>query len=84
MKKHSMLNKYYVIYLVGILAAGACHVFGKSGEPFLDLCGIDTFVDDFAYPAAVAIQTAKLYALHRCTDVALSCFEEYCVPRCDI
>ncbi|MBQ6380996.1 MAG: hypothetical protein IJJ41_05330 [Clostridia bacterium] len=36
MKKHSMLNKYYVIYLVGILAAGACHVFGKSGEPFLD------------------------------------------------
>ena len=34
--KHSIFNKYYLIYLVGILAAGTCHVFGKSGVPVLD------------------------------------------------
>ena len=34
--KHSIFNKYYLIYLVGILTAGACHVFGKSGVPVLD------------------------------------------------
>ena len=34
--KHSIFSKYYLIYLVGILAAGTCHVFGKSGVPVLD------------------------------------------------